>query len=108
MNKSGIIPLEYKVLVLPNKPEEKTQGGIFIPDDLRDKEEMAEIEGTLIDHGPDAFTYENGAPWTLSPKVNSVIFFAKYAGVYCKGDDGKNYRLINDKDVLAIREKSND
>lgn len=108
MNKSGIIPLEYKVLILPDKPEEKTSGGIYLPDDLREKEEMAEIAGTLVDIGPDAFTYDDGAPWTLQPKTGSRILFAKYAGVYCKGDDGENYRLINDKDVLAIRENSDE
>ena len=97
---SGIYPLEYKVLVLPDQQPEKTKGGIYITDTIREKEEMAEIEGDLVAVGPLAFE-----EWKTKPVVGARVHFAKYAGVYVKGNDEKNYRLINDKDILAIREK---
>lgn len=102
MNKSGIFPLEYKVLILPDMKEEKTAAGIVLTTATREKEEMAEIEGELISAGPLAFE-----EWDVKPNIGATVLFAKYAGVYTKGNDGKNYRLINDKDVLAIRERSN-
>lgn len=98
---SGIYPLEYKVLVLPEQPTEKSKGGIYIPDETRDKQEMAEVEGRLIAVGPLAFE-----DWGTKPILGALVHFAKYAGVYVKGNDGLNYRIINDKDVLAIRVRS--
>jgi chaperonin GroES len=97
---SGIHPLEYKVLVKPQKIEEKTEGGIVLTNETRDKEEMAEVEAELIAVGPIAFE-----DWEVFPKIGAKVHFAKYAGIYVKGNDGENYRLINDKDILAIREK---
>ena len=100
MNKSWILPVEYKVLILPDKPEE-TEGGIFIPEAIRDKEELAEVEAELIEIGAQAFE-----DWDVKPKVGAFVHFAKYAGIYVEGDDGLNYRIINDKDILAIRVRS--
>jgi len=107
MNKSGIYPVEYKVLVLPDMKEEKTEGGIVLTSDYREKQEMAEVEGELIAVGPDAFTNDEGHLWSVKPQIGATVLFAKYAGIYTKGNDGLNYRLINDKDVLAIRERNN-
>ena len=101
MNKSGIVPLEYKVVVLPKQPEDFSKGGIAIPDDVKERDEMAEVEGELVDVGPLAFE-----DWGTIPQVGSWVYFAKYAGVYVEGNDGLNYRIINDKDILAIRVRS--
>lgn len=98
---SGIYPLEYKVLVLPEQQPEKSKGGIVLTEETRSKEEMAEVEGKLIAVGPLAFE-----EWETKPVTGALVHFAKYAGVYVKGNDGLNYRIINDKDILAIRVRS--
>lgn len=102
-NESGIYPTEYKVVVLPDKAEEKTKGGVFIPDESKERQQYASIEGTLIAISPHAFTYED---WKdsedLKPKAGDKVLFAKFAGIVRKGKDGNEYRIINDKDVVAV------
>lgn len=102
MNKSGIEPMEFKVLIAPKKVEEKTQGGIYLPDQARDKERFAMQEGVLVAVGALAFTEPN---WLEKPKVGDTVMFDRYAGGLIKGRDGEEYRLINDKEISArIRE----
>ena len=105
INKSGIIPLSYKVLIKVRAIEEKTSGGIIIPDEIRDKEGAASQVATIIDKGPAAFTVGVGDlkdEWNLTPGVGNEIVINKYAGIQVKGIDGEEYRLVSDKEVLAI------
>ncbi len=101
-NRSGIYPTEYKVLVQPDKVEEKTSGGIFLPEDVQEKDQHASTKGTLIDISPLAFKYDDWPSSERVPKPGDRIAFARYAGVSIDGSDGEQYRLINDKDVIAI------
>ena len=98
MNKSGIEPVEYKVLIEPLDVDEKTESGIVLAKSITDKEKMAQVKGTLIDIGGNAFEDWNGKV----PKAGDGVYFAKYAGYVIKGIDGKEYRLANDKDISAI------
>lgn len=103
-NESGIVPVEYKVLVKvqsANKNEhgeEVTASGLVIPKQLTEREEMAKVEGVLIDLGGNAFADWNGR----KPKPGETVLISKYAGMTCKGVDEKEYRLCNDKDIAAI------
>jgi co-chaperonin GroES (HSP10) len=97
-NKSGIYPIEYKVLLLPEKVEEKTEGGIFLPDKVRDQEEMAQVRATLIAMGGDAFK-DMRQPL---PKLGDRVYVAKYAGFHVEGLDKEMYQVANDKDIIAI------
>lgn len=97
VNKSGIQPLEYKVLILPYEIEEKTSGGIIITDTLKEQEGWAQVRGTLVAKGASAFT-----DWKDGPDLGSEVYFAKYQGILVPGGDGKEYRLCNDKDVAAV------
>lgn len=105
INTSGIVPYEYKVLVKvkpSNKNangEEVTKGGIVIAKQTTEREEMAKIEAVLIDFGGNAFEDWKGK----IPKPGDVVIMAKYAGMMCEGNDGEEYRLINDKDIAAMR-----
>lgn len=105
-NESGINPTEYKILILPKAVEEKTTGGIIIPDQTKDRDQFAQMEGVLIAASPLAFTYAQPREWTEGngqpPEPGDRVLFAKYAGSVVKGRDGKDYRLVNDKDVAAI------
>jgi len=99
VNKSGIEPTGGHLLVFPNKVEEKTAGGIIMPEAVRDKEQQAATIGTLIAVGSGAWLdLDDGLPWA---EVGDKISYSRYAGVAMEGKDFRDYVLINDNDVLA-------
>ncbi len=103
-NESRINPTEYKVLIAPIQVDEKTKGGIIIPDEHKDREQFAQMQGTLVAVSPLAFTYADEASWgeAEKPKPGDKVLFAKFAGAVVKGMDGKDYRIVNDRDVAAV------
>lgn len=105
-NASGIEPTEYKVLLRPKTVEEKTKGGIILPDDTKDKDQFAQMEAEIIAVSPLAFTYasesEQGWRGFEPPKVGDRVLFAKFSGAKVTGKDGKDYRIVNDKDICAV------
>jgi co-chaperonin GroES (HSP10) len=104
-NASGILPTEFKVLIEPDAVEEVSKGGIIIPVEKVDKDKYATTDGTIVAISHLAFTYATDAEWDgHKPKAGDRVAFAKYAGARRKGKDGKDYLLINDKDVVAIIE----
>lgn len=102
-NESGIFPVEYKIVIAPIEVNEKTKGGIIIPDETKERDQFAQMKGTLVAVSPHAFTYED---WkgneSSKPKPGDTVLFAKYAGAVVDGKDGKKYRIVNDKDVCAV------
>ena len=100
----GIKCLEYKVLIRPNTDDGtiKLKGGgvIYKPDETKERDEHATMEGVVIEISPAAFSFETNAP---RPNVGDVVIFQRYAGLRLKGNDGVDYRLMNDKDVVAVR-----
>lgn len=102
-NESGIYPVEYKILVRPIEVEEKTKGGIILPDETKERDQYAQMEGLIVAASPLAFTYDD---WKgqddAKPKPGDRVLFAKYAGAVVTGKDGKKYRIINDKDACAV------
>ena len=107
-NTSGIMPTEYKVMILPKEVEEVTKGGIILATQTTQSEKYATIEGTIVAKSPLAFTYAKDEEWAAAnavpPAVGQRVIFAKYAGVRHKAKDGKEYLLVNDKDVVATIE----
>jgi len=102
-NESGIHPTEYRVLIKPKEVGDKI-GSIIIPDESKDRNQFAQMEGTLVAVSPLAFTYANESEWNGSPKPKpgDRVMFAKYAGAVVKGRDGADYRIVNDKDITAV------
>lgn len=102
-NESGIYPTEYRVLIRPKEVSDKI-GSIIIPDESKDRNQFAQIEGTLVAISPLAFTYANEGEWAgaSKPKPGDVVLYAKYAGAVVKGRDGVDYRIVNDKDITAV------
>jgi len=98
INTSGIHPTEYRCLVLPDKAGEK-DGNIIRPDETREREGWAIVRGIFIEAGPMAFS-----DWgkTRIPQPGDRIIIAKYSGRYEWGVDLMEYRIVNDKEVLAI------
>lgn len=104
-NPSGIMPTEYKVLIAPKETEERTAGGIIIPDTTKDKEKYAQTEGEIVAVSHLAFSYATDSEWGGDkPKGGDRVLYAKYAGLHVKGKDGKEYVLVNDKDICAKME----
>lgn len=104
-NPCGMQPVEYKILVRPDEVEETDQAfksakavGIVLPNEMTDREKMAQVKGVLIAVGGNAFE-DFKEP---KPKVGDRVWFAKYAGYKIVGNDEKEYRLCNDKDIAAI------
>jgi co-chaperonin GroES (HSP10) len=99
-NGAGYVPIDTKVLVLPDYIDETSEGGIVLTVDTVQQNELAITEGLLIGYGDEAFKdwHESAS---LEPGIR--IVWAIYAGQMLEGDDGKMYRLINDTDIAAIR-----
>lgn len=96
-----IRPTEYRCLIRLDPVESKTIGGIILPDESRDRNQMAQTEATLVAKGGNAFE-DWGDP---IPKEGDRVLVAKYAGDRPKtGDLGDLHRLCNDKDITAILE----
>lgn len=102
-NESGIRPVEYKVLIRPEEVAAKTEGGLYLPETAKDKEKFAKERGVLVAVGSNAFTEPD---WKDVPMVGDSVLYDRYAGTLVKGKDGKEYRLINDKEIGAILEVS--
>ena len=99
-NKSGIVPVEYKVLVLPEQVSEfhDASGLIKKTDTDHETEELAQTEGVMVEISDMAFT-----DWKCRrPEVGERVKFARYAGLMVEGKDGLTYRVIKDQDVVAI------
>jgi chaperonin GroES len=97
-NTSGLVPVEYKILIEPEEVEQKSTGGIILAPTTTEKEKMAQVRGRLVAAGGNAF--EDWLPPV--PKVGDQIYYAKYAGIVVKAKDGREMRLANDKDITAI------
>jgi len=98
-NSSGYYPLLHRILVQPIEVEIK-KGTIFIPEEVSNRDEMVQVEGVIIACGPEVFSDK---PNSRVPKPGDIVLFAKLAGFFVKGEDGKKYRMINDLDLVAIK-----
>ena len=104
MNSSGIRPLDMRVLVLPDPVEEKTAGGIILIADHVEKQKYATVKATLVAAGVNAWAEAGAHPAFVAPIPGARVLIAKYGGVELKGDDGQDYRILNDVDVTATLE----
>jgi len=99
INQSGIVPTGGHLLVLPIKVEERTAGGIILPQETLDKEQRESTVGVLVAAGSGAWIdLDDGNPWAT---VGDRILYPRHSGVSIIGQDKQSYVLINDNDVLA-------
>ena len=91
MKKVNVKPLADRVLVEPAEAEEKTVGGIIIPDTAKEKPQ----QGTVIAVGGG----KKDEPMEL--KAGDVVLYGKYAGTEVTVD-GKNYLIMRQSDVVAV------
>jgi chaperonin GroES len=94
-----IRPLQDRVIVKRVEEEEKTKGGIIIPDTAKEKPQ----EGKIIAVGPGKVTDE-GKKIPMEVKVGDRILFGKYSGSEIK-IDGEEHLIMREDDILGIIEK---
>lgn len=100
-NESGISPVEYNIVVRMDPVEEKTPGGIIVPQSKTDRDKMAADEGTIVAASPLAFSYADWPEGARIPQVGDRILMAQFDGrIWERGS--KTYRLIKDKSVIAV------
>jgi chaperonin GroES len=96
--KLNIRPLEDRVVVQPSEAEERTAGGIVLPDTAREKPQR----GTVVAVGPGKLLEKSGERAQMSLKVGDKIFYGKYAGTEIEMD-GDEYVILRESDVLAVQ-----
>ncbi|MFZ9249286.1 MAG: co-chaperone GroES [Candidatus Nanopelagicales bacterium] len=89
-------PLHDRVLVESLESEEKTAGGIIIPDTAKEKPQ----EGKVIAVGPGAKT-EDGKIIPMDVKVGDRVLFGKWSGTEVK-IDGKEYSIMKESDIMGV------
>lgn len=106
-NRSGITPLDDKVLVLMDQHAETTTGGIIVPNDTRDRQSMASETGVVVALGWTAFVYSDDGQrrwdqYAPRPEPGSRVVVERYAGRVLQGVDGQEYRLVSQKSIGAL------
>ena len=91
MSKIKIKPLADRVLVQPSSAEEKTAGGLIIPDTAKEKPQ----QGTVVAVGPGTTDQK------MTVKVGEVVLYGKYSGTEINYG-GQNYLIMKESDIYAI------
>lgn len=94
-------PKGYRILIAMPKVEEKTAGGVYMPDGLKDAESTASIMGLVVAMGPDCYKDEDKFPTGPWCKEGEFVVFRSYSGTRFKVE-GQEFRLINDDTVEAV------
>jgi chaperonin GroES len=84
-----------RVLVKPSPAEEKTAGGIIIPDTAKEKPQ----KGTVVAVGPGKFAEQTGNLIPLKQKIGDTVLYGKYAGTEISVD-GEDYLIMKASDIL--------
>ena len=98
-SKVRVRPLDDRVLVKQSEAEEKTAGGIVLPDMAKEKPQRGKVVAT----GPGKLL-EDGGRAAMSLKEGSEVYYAKYSGTDVEIDEEK-YVILRESDVLAVIEK---
>ena len=89
-------PLHDRVLIESLESEEKTAGGIIIPDTAKEKPQ----EGKVIAVGPGAKS-EDGKTIPMDVKVGDRVLFGKWSGTEVKVD-GREYSIMKESDIMGV------
>ena len=88
-------PLADRVVIKPIEREEKTKGGIFLPDTVKEKPQ----EGEVIAVGPGRLS-EDGKRIAMDVKVGDVVIYRKYGGTEYKIED-EEVIILSENEILA-------
>lgn len=93
-------PLADRVIVKPLEAEEKTAGGIVLPDTAKEKPQ----EGKIVAVGKGKVG-DDGKVQPLELKVGDVVLYGKYSGTEISTKDGQDYLIMREDDVMAVISK---
>lgn len=96
---ANIRPLQDRIILKRVKEEEKTKGGIIIPDTAKEKP----IEGEVVAIG-NGKVMDDGSVRKVDVKVGDRVLFGKYSGTEVKLD-GEDRLIVREDDILAVLEK---
>ena len=88
-------PLDDRVVVKPKPREERSKGGIIIPDTAKERPQ----EGEVVAVGPGRLK-EDGTRIPMQVKVGDRVIYAKYAGTEWKHND-EEYLILRESDIMA-------
>jgi chaperonin GroES len=92
-------PLDDRIVVKPSEPEQKTAGGIVLPDTAQERPQRGEViaigPGKMLDSGKRA---------ALLVKVGDIVLYGKYSGSEVE-IAGEKIQIMRESDVLAVVEK---
>lgn len=89
-------PLADRVVAKPLEEEDKTPGGIILPDTAKEKPQ----KGKIVAAGPGKLD-DNGKRVAMEVKKGDVVLYGKYSGTEIKVD-GEEYLILRESDILAI------
>jgi chaperonin GroES len=95
---ANVKPLGDKVLVKPNTSDEKTAGGIVLPDSAKERPQ----EGTVVSVGTGR-VLDNGQKVEIGVKAGDVVIYSKYGGTEIK-IEGTEHLILDESSILAIKE----
>jgi chaperonin GroES len=95
-----ITPLHDRIVIKRFEAEDKSAGGILLPDSARNKPQKGEV----VSVGPGKQS-KDGKVVPLQVKVGDVVLFTNWAGDEFKGGGGHDVLLMREEDVLAVVEK---
>ena len=94
-------PSGSRLLILPYRGKGKTESGIYLPDQVVERESVATVCGYVLKAGPLAYKDEekfSSGPWC---KEKDWVIFGRYAGARFKIDGGE-VRVLNDDEIIAV------
>jgi len=94
-----LVPLDDRIVIKQSEAEEKTSGGIILPDTAKEKPQR----GKIIAVGPGKMT-EKGKRCEMSVKKGDEVIYAKYLGNEVQ-IDGEKYVILHENDILGVIEK---
>jgi chaperonin GroES len=92
-------PLDDRIVIKQSEAEEKTAGGIILPDTAKEKPQIGKVVAT----GPGKLL-DDGKRAKMSVKIKDEVIYAKYIGSDVE-IDGEKYVILRESDVLGIVEK---
>lgn len=95
---ASLKPISDRVIVRAVKSEEKTAGGIVLPDTAQEKPQQAEV----IAVGPGK-VLDNGKTASVDVKIGDKVYYGKYSGTEVKLD-GQEYVVLRQDDILGVVE----
>lgn len=97
--KVNVRPLDDRVLVRPEEPEEKTASGIYLPESAKEKP----MTGVVLAVGPGRLDDE-GKRTPVSVKKGDVVLYGKYSGTEVE-IDGEQHVILKESELLGVIEK---